>query len=234
MSDAALPSTQIKGWRSSRWLILAELAVVALIYLIDWFHWHHLIFFSKTPYLFLFAWISLRVRRMRWRNVGLQIYGGWRRTLALGILFGVLMEALELFVTQPLLVRWLHHYPDLSDFNNLVGNYKLLLIYLALTWVLAAFGEEMVHRGYLLNRVADLLRGAPARWTLSLLITSFAFGFGHFDQGLTGWIENTINALLLGGLYLWLGRRLAVPIVAHGVTDTIDFLIIFFGKYPGM
>jgi membrane protease YdiL (CAAX protease family) len=122
----------------------------------------------------------------------------------------------------------------LSDFTNIVGNYKLLLIYLMLTWVLAAFGEEMVHRGYLLNRVADLLRGAPARWTLSLLITSFAFGFGHYDQRLTGWIENTINALLLGGLYLWLGRCLAVPIVAHGVTDTIDFLLIFFGKYPGM
>jgi membrane protease YdiL (CAAX protease family) len=100
--------------------------------------------------------------------------------------------------------------------------------------VLAAFGEEMVHRGYVLNRIADLLRGAPSRWALSLVIASLAFGFGHYDQGLTGWIENTIAGLLLGGMYLYFGRNLAVPIVAHGVTDTIDFLIIFFGKYPGM
>jgi len=221
-------------WRSSRWLAVIELAIVAAIYLIDYFHWHHLIFFSKTPYLFLFAWISLRVRGMRWRDVGLRLYQGWARTLALGILFGVLMEALELFITQPLLVGWLHHYPDLSDFNELIGNYKLLLIYLALAWVLAAFGEEMVHRGYLLNRIADLLRGAPAQWTLSLVIASVVFGFGHFDQGMTGWIENTFNALLLGGLYLYFGRSLAVPIVAHGITDTIDLIIIYLGKYPGM
>jgi membrane protease YdiL (CAAX protease family) len=234
MPDLAVSSAPASDWRCSRWLALAELAIVALIYLIDYFHWHHLIFFSKTPYLFLFAWISLRVRRLQWRDIGLRLYQNWARTLALGILFGALMEALELFVTQPLLVRWLHHYPDLSDFKDLVGNYKLLLVYLALTWVLAAFGEEMVHRGYVLNRIADLLRGAPSRWALSLVIASLAFGFGHYDQGLTGWIENTIAGLLLGGMYLYFGRNLAVPIVAHGVTDTIDFLIIFFGKYPGM
>jgi hypothetical protein len=109
MCDAALPRMPAEGWRSSRWLTLVELAVVAIIYLIDWFHWHHLIFFSKTPYLFLFAWLSLRVRRMRWRNIGLHLYRSWGRTLALGILVGALMEALELLVTQPLLVRWLHH-----------------------------------------------------------------------------------------------------------------------------
>jgi len=234
MSDSTLSSAAANDWRNSRWLIAVELAVVAVIYLVDYFHWHHLIFFSKTPYLFLFAWISLRVRRLHWRDIGLRLYQNWWRTLALGILFGALMEALELFVTQPLLVRWLHHYPDLSDFNDLVGNYKLLLVYVALTWVLAAFGEEMVHRGYLLNRIADLLRGAPARWIVSLVIASVVFGFGHYDQGLTGWIENTLNGLLLGGLYLYFGRSLAVPIVAHGITDTIDLIIIYLGKYPGM
>jgi len=221
-------------WRSSRWLIIVELAIVAFIYLIDRFHWHHLIVFSKIPYLLVIAWLSLRLRGLRWKNIGLKIYRSWARTLALGLLFGALMEALELFVTQPLLVRWLHHFPDLSDFNDMIGNSKLLLIYIALAWTLAAFGEEMVWRGYLMNRVADLFRGAPATWILSLIVTSVAFGFGHFDQGVTGWIENTINGLLLGGLYLYFGRSLAVPIVAHGITDTIDLIIIYLGKYPGM
>jgi membrane protease YdiL (CAAX protease family) len=39
---------------------------------------------------------------------------------------------------------------------------------------------------------------------------------------------------LLGGLYLATGRNLTVPIVAHGITDTIDFVLIFLGLYPGM
>jgi membrane protease YdiL (CAAX protease family) len=234
MSDAGLPSTQVTGWRSSRWLIVVELVIVTLIFLADAYRWHHLIVFSKIPYLLVIGWISLRLRRLRWRDIGLRLYRGWARTLTLGVLFGALMETLELFVTQPLLLRWLHHFPDLSDLNDMVGNSKLLFIYIALAWVLAAFGEEMVWRGYLMNRVADLFRNAPVAWILSLVVTSVAFGFGHFDQGMTGWIENTINGLLLGGLYLYFGRSLAVPIVAHGVTDTIDLIIIYLGKYPGM
>jgi uncharacterized protein len=40
--------------------------------------------------------------------------------------------------------------------------------------------------------------------------------------------------LLLGVIYLGTKSNLAVPIVAHGVCDSIDFVLIFFGKYPGM
>ena len=40
--------------------------------------------------------------------------------------------------------------------------------------------------------------------------------------------------VLLGLLYLGSGRNLSVPIVAHGVADTVDLLLIFFGKYPGV
>jgi membrane protease YdiL (CAAX protease family) len=35
-------------------------------------------------------------------------------------------------------------------------------------------------------------------------------------------------------IYLRTGRNLAVPIVAHGVQDSIDLILIFTGRYPGM
>ena len=40
--------------------------------------------------------------------------------------------------------------------------------------------------------------------------------------------------LLLGAMYLGTGRTLAVPIIAHGIQDSIDLVLIFLGKYPGM
>jgi uncharacterized protein len=46
--------------------------------------------------------------------------------------------------------------------------------------------------------------------------------------------ENFVDGIILGALYLKCGRKLAVPIVAHGVTDTVDFLLIFFHHYPGL
>jgi hypothetical protein len=48
------------------------------------------------------------------------------------------------------------------------------------------------------------------------------------------WNENTWDGLLLGALYLACRRNLAAPVIAHGMTDTIDFGLIDLGKYPGM
>jgi membrane protease YdiL (CAAX protease family) len=151
-----------------------------------------------------------------------------------GIAVGLAMEVLELFVTQPLLARWMGKMPDLSDFAGLVGNLKLLLIYLALVWVLGAFGEELVYWGYLMNRVAGLFRNVRVGWTASLILVSVVFGCAHIAQGSTGMVENIWDGLLLGGLYLACGRNLVVPVIAHAFSDTLDFLLIYLGKYPGM
>ena len=47
-------------------------------------------------------------------------------------------------------------------------------------------------------------------------------------------IEAGIDGVLLGLMYVGTGRNLSVPIVAHSVQDTVDVLLIFLGKYPGM
>jgi membrane protease YdiL (CAAX protease family) len=92
----------------------------------------------------------------------------------------------------------------------------------------------MVYRGYLMNRVADLFGRTRLAWILSLVMVSVIFGFAHIYQGVTGVTENAIDGFLLGLMYLRCDRKLSVPIIAHGITDTVDFLLIFLGKYPGM
>jgi uncharacterized protein len=234
MSDLAQPSSApVSRGASSRLVIIGELVLFGLIFAADYYRWHHLILISKTLYLFGLAWLSLRLRGQNWRSIGLSLYRSWRYTLVVGALLGIGNECLELFVTQPLLVRLFHRWPDLSDLRPLVGNRNLLGLALLLTWTLAAFGEELVYRGYLMNRVADLFGRSRIAWKISLLLTSALFGFGHFDQGAIGQIENVIGGFLLGVIYLVCGRKLAVPIVAHGVQDTVDVLLIFLGKYPG-
>jgi membrane protease YdiL (CAAX protease family) len=217
--------------RNSVWLAVAEFAIVALLFYADV---HHHIYVSKTPYLFLLGWASLRLRGMRWRDVGFARPRSWGKAFLVGIAVGAGMEALELFLTQPLLARWLGKMPDLSDFNDMVGNLKLFLIYVVLVWVLGALGEEIVYRGHLMNRVAALFRETKVAWVLSLIAVSVVFGCGHIDQGATGMIENVWNGLLLGALYLACGRNLAVPVIAHAFSDTLDFVLIYLGKYPGM
>ena len=208
-----------------------EFAIVAGVFFADV---HHHIFVSKTPYLFLLGFISLRLRGLRWRDVGFTRPRSWVIAIGIGVLAGICMEAIELFLTQPLIARLTGKMPDLSDFADTAGNWKMLLFWLALIWLLGALGEEIVYRGYLMDRVAGLFRNTRAAWIISLLVVSVAFGCAHIDQGITGMIENVWNGLLLGALYLASGRNLSVPTIAHGVTDTIDLLLMYLHMYPGM
>ena len=228
MDELSLPR---KGRRDSAWLLIAEFAIIVALFVADF---RHHIFFSKLPWLFLLAWVSLRWRGLRWRDVGLTRPVNWRRTITIGILGGIGIELMELFLTQPLLVKLFHKMPDLSALNGLRGNWKLLLLGLALTWTLAAFGEEMVYRGYMMNRVAGLFRNPKVAWTISLIVVNFAFGLAHIGQGITGQVENMIDGALLGVIFLATGCNLWAAIIAHGLTDTIDIVLLYLGKYPGV
>lgn len=230
-------------WRHSRWLALAEFALVALVF---WADARHLIPLSKTPFLLLLGWGSLRLRGLRWKDVGLFRSRSWLFILLIGAAAGIAFEAFQLLVTQPALGRLLGFQPDLSEFKNVTGNWKLAGIYVALSWTLAAFGEEMVWRGYLLNRVAGSLGRVAHRelakagdhgravWIVSVLLVNLTFGYAHDYQGLAGIITESIAGLLLTLLYLYAKRNLWLPIIAHGMEDTMDFILIYFGKMPGM
>jgi len=219
------------GWRENWRLAAVEFGVVVALYVADVYR---LVPVSKTLFLFALGWMSLRLRGIGWASVGLAKPRNWRSAVALGFLAGVGLLLLELFVSYPLLTRLTGKPPDLSDFRLIVGNFKLFLVSVVLIWILAVLGEELVYRGYLMNRVAGLGGGTPAAWVASLVLVSIVFGAGHIDQGITGMTENVINGLLLGLLYLACDRNLVAPIIAHGVTNTADLLLIYLGRYPGL
>lgn len=226
MSDRLQTDT---SGNSSRVLLVIELAIIVAIFVGDRY-----LPVSKTPYLFGLGWISLRLRGLRWRDVGLARPRSWAVAIGIGVLGGLAMEALELFVTQPLLIRITGRKPDFSEFFVLHGNAKLLLLGLALSWTLAAFGEEMVWRGYLMNRVAGIFgRSRQASWIISLILTNAAFGLAHRYQGITGILDEALMGMILGLIYLASRRNLIAPIIAHGIADSVDAFLFFIGHYPG-
>jgi len=224
-----MSGNNVRRRRWARLLALAELAVIVAIFVGDRY-----LPVSKTPYLFALAWISLRLRGLGWRDVGLARPRRWLAAIGIGVLAGAAMEMLELFVTQPLLMKLTGRKPDFSDFFALHGNLKLLLVGVAFSWTLAAFGEEMVWRGYLMNRVADLIgHSRRIAWITSLILVNAAFGVAHRYQGMTGIFDDALMGLILGLIYLASRRNLTSAIVAHGVADTVDALLFFIGRYPG-
>jgi membrane protease YdiL (CAAX protease family) len=190
--------------------------------------------FSSTPFLLVFGWLSLWLRGLGWRSVGLVRPSAWARVLLLGVAAGVAYQYLSLYAVEPLLARLTGELPDVSMFAPLVGNARFLLLSLLVSWTLAAFGEELVYRGYLMNRIAGLFGAGRAGWALALALTSVLFGVVHLYQGASGIIATGLSGLVFGAVYLASGRNLWAPIITHGVYDTVGFTLIYLGKYPGM
>ena len=201
-------------------LILAGIAVNALG-----------LFSFPILLLFLVAWVSLRLRHMRWRDVGLRRPDKWLPTIGLALVIGIGYQALDIFLIAPLLQRLTGESIDLSLFSILRGNLLVLLFFLLVSWTEAAFIEEMYFRGYFFNRLTDLFGRERLGILIALLGSALVFGAAHSYQGITGVMDTAIAGLVLGLLYL-LGRgNLWLPILVHGIIDTLGFLIIYAGLY---
>jgi uncharacterized protein len=217
--------------RPAKFLFVIELLVIATIFDLDYLH---LLPLSKVPFLFLLGWISLRMRGLRWNSVGLNGEQPFLKVFVLGLLAGIAMEALELFATQPILTKIIGRGPDLDQLSPMIGSWKLLFVGIVWSWTLAAFGEEAIYRGYLTNRVAEFFGSSKRAWMVAATLVTLLFGLAHFPQGPTGVIENFIDGAILAALYFATGRNLWAPIVAHGIQDTVDVLLIYSGVYPGL
>lgn len=208
-----------------------ELAAFAAVIVADAFG---LVPLTLTIGLLPVVWVLLLLAREPWSSIGLSLPTHLPRAVAIGAAAGVAMELLAVLWTTPWISDFFGTEPDYSDLRIIQGNLTYLLIFLALNWTLAAFGEEICWRGFLMHRVARLLGGGTAAWASSLLLVSVIFGWVHSEQGVSGAVQESLSGLLLGVLFLATGRNLTVPIVAHGVSNTVAFVLIYLGRYPGM
>lgn len=222
-----LPDANGSGWQETKWLAAAEVFVACLIFLAaSVFNYLPV---NETPYIFLFAWLMFRLRGYKWSFVGFKKPESWRRTILLAIAAGVLLQLASEFIIEPVLTYVTAHPQDLSDFSPLVGNLPLTLLMLLVVWILAAFGEELIYRGFLMNRLADIGNRTRFAWVASLVLVSVLFGLGHAYQGTAGILGSTLSGLFMGSLYLYSRRNLWLPILAHGVSDTVGLIIIYLG-----
>jgi membrane protease YdiL (CAAX protease family) len=182
--------------------------------------------------LFPFSWISLWLRKIGWRDLGLRRPSSWLRTLGIAVTIGVFYTAVELSFIEPLIYQLGVGSEDLSNFDGIRDNILVLVIWIIIGWTIGAFAEEMVYRGYLLNRLADLIGHSQVGWVIGLIGSSAFFAFGHVYLGAAGVLMTFLEACLWAGLYLGGRRNLWLPIIGHGTTNTFAFVLMYLGLYP--
>ena len=177
------------------------------------------------------ATIVLKRRGSGWREIGLARPDSWPKTILLGL--GAFVVTTLAYVAIQVIMQNLPGLEiapaDKSSHNPIYGNLPLLILYLVAAWTTIGFGEEMLFRGFLLNSLAGFFRHTTARWALALIGSSLIFGLAHFSWGIAGIIETTIMGLVLGFIYLRTGHNLWVTIIAHGLMNTVGFVLVYSG-----
>jgi len=171
--------------------------------------------------LLVLAWAKWS--RTPWREIGLAAPKSWPLTVVVGVVSGCAFKFLMKSVVMPLLGAD----PINHAFHYLTGNRAALPGAVYAMIVSAGFGEELVFRGYLFERLGKLFgRGAWAKVSI-VLLTSALFGLAHYSlQGLTGVEQAIVTGLVFGTVRMVTGR-IWVLMFAHAAFDLAALAMIY-------
>jgi membrane protease YdiL (CAAX protease family) len=184
-----------------------------------------------TLLLLVLGTVSLWLRRLSWLDLGLRRPTSWRQILALGSLLAVAATAYGLWIAHPLVQTITGQVRDFSQFQPVRGNSGMLLFWLAISWSLGAFGEELAFRGYFLNRSLDLFGNRAPGMVAAVLLNAAAFGMLHSSQGLGGILETALDAAIFCTVYLVGRRNLWLTIVMHGIGNSLGLIAMYLGAF---
>jgi CAAX protease family protein len=184
-----------------------------------------------TLLLLVLGTVSLWLRRLSWLDLGLRRPTSWRKTLGIGTLLAVAFTAFGLWIAHPLVQAITGEVRDFSEFQSVQGNFATLLLWLAISWSLAAFGEELAYRGYLLNRSLDLFGNHVPGMVAAVFLNAVVFGLLHSSQGLGGVLEVGIDAAIFSTVYLVGRHNLWLTILMHGISNSLVLIAIYLGAF---
>jgi membrane protease YdiL (CAAX protease family) len=147
----------------------------------------------------------------------------WGLTLAAGAALGAATKIVLKAIVMPLLgapaVNARYHY--------LAGNTAALPGIVLLVLVSAAFGEEVLFRGYLFERFGRLFGESRGGRLGAVALSAALFALAHYpDQGVPGVQQAAVTGLLFGGLFAW-RRNIWFVMAAHAAFDLVAIALIY-------
>jgi uncharacterized protein len=177
---------------------------------------------------FAAAWWLLARAGEDWSRYGLRRPRAWSwLPLQCALLYAVVWVTSQ-HVVAPLATA-LDFNSGPSIFGYIQGNAIALVGWLAIGWVVGAFIEELLFRGFLLNRTEALLGGGVGATVAAVLAQATLFGMLHLYQGAAGALFAGIFATIYGVMYCAFGRNLWPLIIVHGLWNSVGIIGIYTG-----
>jgi len=181
------------------------------------------------------AWLWLSSDRAVAEAWNLSVPASWLRTIGIAVAAAI---GIQLWFQ---LGAWLTHLAGLPKMEaGLVIKHvtesalNLAFWVVAVGWFAAGFGEELMWRGFLLDRFARL-PGIESRIWLAVVLQAAVFGLPHiYEGGASGIIVTGAVGLFFGWLRLRQRGNLWALVIAHALVDTTSILVAYVTKVYGL
>jgi hypothetical protein len=177
--------------------------------------------------------LFLRRGGERWADLGLRRPKRWWMVPLLAAFGFVLLLALTAWLRGTLFPAIGAPPPPPSALAAIRGDLPQYLFYgFLVSWGSAAFGEELLLRGFVLDRLAKLFGStSTAALLLAILVQAALFGAFHFHQGANALVAAAAG-LVFGLIWLLGGRNLWACILLHGLVDFLTATDYYLASAP--
>lgn len=157
---------------------------------------------------------------------------GWGRAIAIGVALGIGLYVYTKLVGYPL-TNWVFEQIDVargrtvSDVLRFGWASYIGMVLLGI--VAGGFWEELVFRRMFMERVAVVLRSSSMRWIAAVLASATVDALLHLVWGWATVVFSFQMFLLIGTLYVVLGRDIRPLMVGHALLDVTIITTVFFG-----
>ncbi|HEY5980129.1 MAG TPA: type II CAAX endopeptidase family protein [Microlunatus sp.] len=213
-------SSPVRAQHGTRWRVVAgvEVALATVAVILD--------LAIPTVVILGLMVVSLVIRRDGLSTMGFHRVA--RPWVLAGTMFAcaAAWSLLNIAVLKPVVNHLSGTTQDMSQFMGLQGDLTKLLTLVAVSWTLAALGEEVAFRGFVLTRMSELVGSAGIRLALAVALTSILMGLLHTEYGLVGVVTSAVDSIFYSVLrYRY--RTLWASILAHGFINTIGLVTFF-------
>ena len=219
--------------------LLAKIAEIGLVFLIAFFIIKILIPFvgenlvlkqaviwTANITMLLLVWLGSYFRGEKWSDFGLTIgHFTWKKGFKVFLLsLLVFILAVAGFILGSIIMANITGIPedaDMSGYAYLQDNIFMLILTLVGVYIVSSFGEEVIYRAFLINRISALGLSPKIRNVIAVVLSAIIFGLAHYSWGPMGIVQTGFMGLALGICFIKLKRKLWILILAHAYMDTI-------------
>jgi membrane protease YdiL (CAAX protease family) len=182
--------------------------------------------------MLIIVWIGLELRGESWKDFGLGFKSvTWSEGMKMFLLsLLVFVLAVAGFIIGSIVMANITGIPEsanMSGYDYLKDNIGMLLLTLGGVYIVSSFGEEVVYRAFLINRISELGQGKKKATIIAVVLSSIIFGLVHYEWGPMGIVQTGFMGLAMGICYIKLKKRLWILILAHAYMDTILMVQVY-------